>query len=582
MLFALQLHQGIDDIDSVAAESLTDGGQDHGGDLVYLDGSSEKLIIAQGYEAERGSRKKAASAAKAAELNQVPAWLLSGRPESLPERLRPHGEEIHRAFLDRRIREVQLWFVHNLPESQNVAAELDATARMTKDILRQSYGDCGLERVIGLEVGVETLYRWYEGSRSPILVTDELSVMIDSFFEVKSGSWRAVCTAVDAAWLQGLYWQHNSDDENRLFSANVRGFVGVKGSKGAINSAIRHTVLEQPENLFVLNNGITALTRDAVVGEPDSSGRRELTLQGLSIVNGAQTTGAVSDQTLRGQTEQAQVLVRFVVSEDPSLVDDVIRSTNSQLATRASDFRSNDRNQLRLIKEFSELGGIIYDGGRRTAPSEITKAPPDNKIAAVTVARALAAFHSDPFLVHADPARIWSDDGLYGSLFGDHTSARHLLFCFSLQRAIERAKREYAAMCVQDPSLTGPKREVHDFLRLRGSVPLLINAVAHCMETLLGRSVPDPFTLAFARKPALDTAVKHWSRVLMHVLPFAPRLAEVLERRVTASGDAGRLERAQLFQRERVELARTLYHQSSFDQVKTAYDIFRSALGDKP
>ncbi|MGX1223458.1 AIPR family protein [Streptomyces ambofaciens] len=580
LLFALQLHQGIEDIHAVAADSLTDGGQDHGCDLVYIDRGTEKLIIAQGYEDKRQSPKDSAPAWKASSLNEGVAWLLNGKPDALPERLRPAGEAIHQALREGAIKEVQFWYVHNRPESVNIQAELDATARMTEKVLIQVYGDNAPNRVIGMEVGVSTLYRWYEGSRSPILVTDEIPVTVDDYFELANGNWRAVCTAVDTAWLQNLYWEHNGDEQNRLFSANVRGFVGVKGKQGAINSAIRQTVQEQPDNLFVLNNGITALTRNVEIGEPDSDGRRTITLHGLSIVNGAQTTGAVSDNTLRGQTEAGKLMIRFVVCDDTTLVDEVIRTTNRQLATQPADFRSNDRTQLRLIREFKEdLGGIAYDGGRRTAPSDITKVPPANKVVATTAAKALAAFHDEPYLAYLEPARIWSDDALYARLFGDHTKARHVLFCYGLHQAVQKAKSAYAVKCREDPALKGPDRRIHEFFQLRGSVLVVVNAVAECTEILLGHGVNDPFALGFKRKPQIDTGVKRWSEVLKPMLPFVPLLAPALQRQ--GSDGTGDLGRKTALQGARENFAGIIYQNSAQDHVETAYAQFRQTLEEK-
>ncbi|MEV7169920.1 AIPR family protein [Streptomyces sp. NPDC093224] len=578
LLFALQLHQGIDDIHAVAVDALTDGGQDHGCDLIYIDPDSEKLIIAQGFETPKSALAEP-KVWKAAALNQSVAWLLSGKPEDLPSRLKPAGEAIHQALQDGHIKEMQFWFVHNQLESVNARAELDATAHLAARVLQDAYPGSSPERIIGLDVGVHTLYRWYQGSRSPILVTDEITVTVDDCFELSSGKWRAVCTAVDTAWLQNLYWEHNgTDEENRLFSANVRGFVGVKGKKGAINNAIRKTVLEQPGNLFVLNNGVTALTGGVKVGAPGPDGRRVITLQGLSIVNGAQTTGAVSADTLRRQTEAGQLLIRFVVCDDPSLVSEVIRTTNRQLATQPADFRSNDRTQLRLIKEFQQLGGIAYDGGRRTDPSDIAVAPPANRVVATTAAKALAAFHGDPYIAYNEPGRIWSDDGLYANLFGDHTTARHVLFCYGLQRAVEQAKTEYAARCRNDPDLKNNPRKVHDFLQRRGAVPVVVDAVAACMDTLLGRGTRDPFMLGFSRQPTLAKVIQHWHQVLKPIVPFLPHLAPALQR--GGAKGVGEHDRAKAVEDARTNFAGMVESLSDQDHTKTAFDIFRQNLGE--
>src|SRR5436189_221699 len=83
--------------------------------------------------------------------------------------------------------------------------------------------------------------------------------------------------------LHNLYETH----KNALFSANLRDFLGARKVSGNVNNRIRSTAEQEPGMFFVLNNGITLVTKKADVG--DSS----LRIHGVSVVNGAQTTGAI-------------------------------------------------------------------------------------------------------------------------------------------------------------------------------------------------------------------------------------------------------------------------------------------------
>ena len=51
LLFALQLRFDIDDVQSVGENSIVDGADDKGCDLVFVDRSRGTIIVAQGYEA---------------------------------------------------------------------------------------------------------------------------------------------------------------------------------------------------------------------------------------------------------------------------------------------------------------------------------------------------------------------------------------------------------------------------------------------------------------------------------------------------------------------------------------------------
>ena len=71
LLFALELHQNIDDIELVANDVLTDGPNDKKCDLVYIDPETGKVIVAQGYWTTSDA-DKSAPANKASDLTLLP------------------------------------------------------------------------------------------------------------------------------------------------------------------------------------------------------------------------------------------------------------------------------------------------------------------------------------------------------------------------------------------------------------------------------------------------------------------------------------------------------------------------------
>src|SRR5690606_25104840 len=137
-LYALQLALRIEDVHSIAATALTDGPDDKSWDLVYVDRDAGQLVIAQGYESASPDAKTAAASAKAASLNQAVTWLLSQEGD-LPERLVDAAREVHEAFDEGAIQQVQIWMVHNLPESDNVRRELEATCGTARRIIEHRY-----------------------------------------------------------------------------------------------------------------------------------------------------------------------------------------------------------------------------------------------------------------------------------------------------------------------------------------------------------------------------------------------------------------------------------------------------------
>ena len=133
LLLAAELILDIEDIRSVAVEALVDGSNDKSCDLLYVDRDSGLILLAQSYESNR-PEKSEAPANKAASLHQAVTWIF-GQGLEVPERIRPAVEQARDALNDGAIREIRLWFVHNLPESKNVAEELHAVASSTKAAL---------------------------------------------------------------------------------------------------------------------------------------------------------------------------------------------------------------------------------------------------------------------------------------------------------------------------------------------------------------------------------------------------------------------------------------------------------------
>jgi hypothetical protein len=518
-LYALQLAFRLDDIHTVAASALTDGPDDKSCDVVFVDRDAGRIVLIQGYEATNPVSSEAPQS-KAATLHQAAAWLFSQDEQDLPERLRSAAREVDEALTDGAIQQVDIWFVHNLPESVNVEREMDAVAAAARRMIEHRHAGIALDSVMGVEVGRATLASWYEGSQTPILVTDQLELRVAGAFEETGDNWSAVCTSVDTEWLHDLIERFG----DRIFSANVRGYLGSTRSSKNINNGIKDTAQRQSGKLWAFNNGITALVHSYELTSPSDV----LRLSGIAIVNGAQTTGAIGSLA-RESVAGGRVLARFIRCGDIETVRSIIRFNNRQNPTETADFRSNDRVQIRLVREFAELGIVGYTGGRRGGVEDVIRRPAENQIPATVAAQALAAFHRDPGVAYHEKGKIWEDHVLYDRFFSDATSAQHIVFCYGLLKAIEQARQELLAKPVEDR--TTSEARLASFFRQRGSHLLQVAALGECVEALLDRQVPDPFRLAFRRGTSLPQAISAWRSVLTPGLALAPQtLSPMLER----------------------------------------------------
>lgn len=517
-LFALSLHFDIDDIHSVAAESITDGSDDKKCDLIFIDSDEGVAVVAQCYLSSKDRRS--APANKASDLNTAIVWLLQRPIRDLPDRLKPAATELRSAILDGSVTRFEVWYVHNLPESANVRDELSTVQTTARTALSAAFPDCRVATSTS-EIGTTAFETLYRETLSPILVGDEFKIEIESGFPIRTDVWQAFVTAIPARFLYRIYNKHKT----RLFSANVRDYLGSRRSDANINNGIKVTAETAPDDFWVFNNGVTILTHS--FQETTTRGRHYLTVRGISIVNGAQTTGAIGSLK-KAPDENAKVPARFVQTTNSELIYDIIQFNNSQNKVTASDFRSTDRFQKRLRTEVDGIPNAKYEGGRRGGHKDLIERN-KNLLPSYTVGQAVAAFHQDPLVAYNQKSEIWVSDKIYSRYFNDDTSGPHLVFCYSLLRAVEDAKRSLVAKSKSAPaSLTTRDNDLLAYFRHRGSTYLLASAIASCLETLAERRIPNPFRLSFGSKASPKQAIQLWSEIVATVSPFTNQLIEAL------------------------------------------------------
>jgi len=304
----------------------------------------------------------------------------------------------------------------------------------------------------------------------------------------------------------------------------VRDYLGSRKSDANINNGIKQTAQSTPENFWVFNNGITVLTHS--FEEREIKGRRQLVIRGVSIVNGAQTTGAIGSLS---KSPDANVLVpaRFVETSDSELIYSIIQYNNSQNKVTASDFRSTDRIQKRLREEVSAIPNAKYEGGRRGGHADVIERN-KNLLPSYTVGQALAAFHQDPLTAYNQKSDIWVNDKTYARFFHDDTTGAHLVFCYALLRAVEEEKRALVTKSKSGSGSTVQEEQLLEYFRHRGSTYLLVSAVASCMESFVGKRITAPGKVSFGPKVSPKQATQHWEEIVSLVSPFCQQLLDAL------------------------------------------------------
>jgi hypothetical protein len=517
LLFALQLRFGVDDIFTVAANSLTEGSDDKKADMVYIDTDSGHAVIAQTYLSQKLSNIEA-PANKASDLNAAVSWLLSRPLDELPITIKSHAEELRRAIRDKEITTLHIWYVHNLRESKNVQDELKTVEHTAQSSVYKHFPDSAVTEIQTLEVGINTLEDWYKSVSTPILVTDNFKIPIKGGYKESASDWQAYITSIPASWFYDNFHKYKA----KLFSANVRDYLGSRDIDANINFSIKNTASEDPNHFWVYNNGITALVHN--FKEIKKNGDLFIEFNGISIVNGAQTTGAIGSLGTR-PNEGAMIPVRFITCRNASTIQNIVRYNNSQNKITAPDFRSNDRIQTKLQMEFEYIPNVVYSARRGGHEDVIRRRP--NLLPSVTAGQALAALHQNPDIAYHQKTKIWVLDDLYARYFNDNTSARHIVFAYSLLLSAEK-KKVLLLSKSRNNSLAIFETDQLNFFRLRGSTFLLSSAIATCLEVFLDKPIPNSFRLIFKDNISPEQGAIIWEPIVEVASAFTNSLSNGL------------------------------------------------------
>lgn len=512
LLYALELRYDIEDIHTIAAESITDGSDDKKMDMVFIDEENGRVIIAQSYMS-KDTTKDAAKENKAGDLNTAASWLFAMSEDDLPDQVKSHVLEVRRLLKEEEISEILFWYCHNLPESENVRRALKSVEQTSVALLESHFPNADVS-ISAIEVGANSIEEYYLSKTTPILVSDTFEVDILGGYEINAPKWQAFVTTVDAKWLYDLYSKYNT----QLFSANIRDYLGSRRTDKNINYGIKNTVGSEADQFWVYNNGITAL-----VNSFDTTNKNKLKISGLSIVNGAQTTGAIGTEDKH--PKNVNIPIRFIKCEDQNTVLSIIKFNNSQNSLQASDFRSNDPVQTRLMKEFSNNTDYEY-AIRRGGKDDIIRRPA-NFLSSIVVAQALAALLEKPRMSYHQKNKIWEIDKYYNLVFSDNSNFGNVLFSYSLLKTIEKVKKDLMSKSSKK-ELKKVEEEHLDYLRQRGSIFLFMSAISASLETILDRKIPNKLHLKFENISDVDLLINIWKPIVGSTLPYTGQLIESL------------------------------------------------------
>lgn len=342
---AIVMQCGID-FDS-AAKTITDGYHDIGIDAVYNDAVQKKLILVQSKW-----RKDGNGSVSQEEVNTFISGIkrvINLDFDGCNKKLVAKQPEITAAIRDMDY-QIEMVFCHTGSQSMDTYA-----LRPINEVLGQVNEDDTTELLVFVESNLQDIYDYLaNGQNGDNIVLDD--VLLNNWGTIDA-PYKAYYGTIPVAAIGAWFNQYG----NRLFAKNIRYY---KGST-EVNQGIREVLKNEPDKFFYYNNGIKVLCKKITKKAAYSTERNTglFVLEGVSLVNGAQTTGTIgavyaeSPDLLNSACVYIQMIDLGEASEEQAV--QITKLSNTQNKIEGKDFASLDPNQERLRMELS-FGGIQY------------------------------------------------------------------------------------------------------------------------------------------------------------------------------------------------------------------------------
>lgn len=214
-----------------------------------------------------------------------------------------------------------------------------------------------------------------------------------------------------------------------LFSENIRYTL----TSSEINKNISESLVNHPADFWYMNNGITAICdelRRKPVGLGEQRESSLWTLSNVKIVNGAQTTSAISEAYKKSakSVKKGYVQIKVIsLSKAPlDIANQITTATNTQNKVEPRDFLALDALQDGLSESFKKIGiqycyrrgEVISDRlkGLEVQELALSLATCSQNMSDVVMAKRNVGSLTDPnghyqklFSTHLDTAKIWED-----------------------------------------------------------------------------------------------------------------------------------------------------------------------------
>ncbi len=325
-----------------AVSASVDGGLDHGIDAILID-SNHVIWLVQSKYIDTGAGEP--------ELGDVSKFrdgiidLLEGRFDRFNDAIMSKKTDIENV-MNSGICKVKAILAYS------GTAISDNKRDIFSDIER-TFNDSSPDFIRCYAYGLSTLHELHKSCLEENSIDEEIELV--NFGHIQQ-PYKAYYGQIKAEKLFSLWNTH----KHKLVEKNIRRFKG----ETSVNQSLKKTLDDNPEHFFYFNNGITFLCNSIVeIGSRNSNRQTgKFKVQGLSIINGAQTVGVIGSKSFEFyQQHPIHVFATFLclngTPDDFSI--EVTQARNRQNAVSLEDFASLDDNQIRLRDTLS-IAGVTY------------------------------------------------------------------------------------------------------------------------------------------------------------------------------------------------------------------------------
>ena len=419
--------RNIHNLDTFEAKAcITDGAGDKQIDAVYIDDQSSTIYIIQG-------KFYKGNTVDAEPLREVTSsWIqiknLAKLQEAANEKIRTKIGEIATDLEDDYEVCFELITTSDLTDSAKSDLATFQTELAESDTLNANF----------VLIDNEILQARYDEAlnRNRPYINYEFSIEQGKYMEMQIGTTRVVIAAIplkECIKIPGI-------KDGTLFRKNVRQSLGM-GNK--VNKGIAHTLRNNPEEIFFLHNGITAICSSIRIANGIMS------VKELNVVNGCQSLSTIYNcsESVRNVSD-AYIMFRFYEISNTERADEISTCTNSQSAVKARDLRSNDKYVLAMKKAYEQYfidGYFITKRGENADPVRYNTA---HIVDLTSLGKQLIAWHSQRPTISYSESKIF--DKYFEQLFHREYNPEKVQALSDLYKEIYKNWSNNNPLCLND------------------------------------------------------------------------------------------------------------------------------------